>query len=52
LIVRLYVPVVALPIVPVIIPVVGFRVSPEGKLPLARVQLYGDVPPFTLNAVV
>ena len=31
--------------VPVIAPVAAFNVSPEGSVPLVRVQVYGGVPP-------
>ena len=34
---------------PVIAPVVGCRLRPEGKVPLIMLQVYGGVPPFALT---
>ncbi len=31
--------------VPVIAPVAAFRVNPDGNTPLAKAQVYGEVPP-------
>ena len=38
--------------VPVIAPVDGFSVSPDGSVPLVSDQLYGVVPPVAPNAAV
>ena len=38
--------------VPVMAPVVGFRVRPAGSVPVARVQVIAPVPPVDCNAAV